>query len=65
MASRHQVLHECARVKRELIGFAKAHHEPAFGLSPPKLGEHTAALLKEMGYSDADVEGLRSRNVVA
>jgi hypothetical protein len=31
MASRHQVLHECARGKRELIGFAKAHHEPAFG----------------------------------
>ncbi|MDR6858423.1 CaiB/BaiF CoA-transferase family protein [Variovorax guangxiensis] len=34
-------------------------------MSPPKLGEHTAGLLKEMGYSDADVEGLRSRNVVA
>ena len=34
-------------------------------MSPPKLGEHTAGLLKEMGYGDADVEGLRSRNVVA
>jgi crotonobetainyl-CoA:carnitine CoA-transferase CaiB-like acyl-CoA transferase len=34
-------------------------------MSPPKLGEHTAGLLKEMGYSEADVEGLRSRNVVA
>ena len=29
---------------------------PAVRLSPPKLGEHTAELLQELGYSDADVQ---------
>ena len=34
-------------------------------LSPPRLGEHTAELLEQLGYSPAEMEGMRSRNVVA
>jgi crotonobetainyl-CoA:carnitine CoA-transferase CaiB-like acyl-CoA transferase len=34
-------------------------------MHPPRMGEHTAGLLAELGYTDADVAGLRSRHVVA
>jgi CoA:oxalate CoA-transferase len=33
-------------------------------LRPPALGQHTDELLKELGYSDAEIEGLHSRNEV-
>jgi alpha-methylacyl-CoA racemase len=31
---------------------------------PPAVGEHSAALLTEMGYSDGEIDGLRERGVV-
>jgi crotonobetainyl-CoA:carnitine CoA-transferase CaiB-like acyl-CoA transferase len=34
-------------------------------LDPPKVGEHTSDLLKELGCTDAEVDDLRSRNIVA
>jgi len=34
-------------------------------LSPPRLGEHTAELLEQLGYGHDEMEGMRSRNVVA
>ena len=34
-------------------------------MDPPRLGEHTAELLKGMGCSDAEIEAQRERNVVA
>ena len=34
-------------------------------LSPPRLGEHTGELLEQLGYGPAEMEGMRSRNVVA
>src|SRR4051794_35750718 len=34
-------------------------------LHPPRMGEHTADLLAELGYTEADVAGLRARHVVA
>jgi crotonobetainyl-CoA:carnitine CoA-transferase CaiB-like acyl-CoA transferase len=34
-------------------------------LDPPRLGEHTADLLKQLGCTDAEVQGLRSRNIVS
>jgi crotonobetainyl-CoA:carnitine CoA-transferase CaiB-like acyl-CoA transferase len=30
----------------------------------PMLGEHTDAILKELGYSDADIKGFRTRGVI-
>jgi crotonobetainyl-CoA:carnitine CoA-transferase CaiB-like acyl-CoA transferase len=32
--------------------------------NPPKLGEHTTELLREAGYSDAQIEAMRSKQVV-
>jgi crotonobetainyl-CoA:carnitine CoA-transferase CaiB-like acyl-CoA transferase len=32
--------------------------------SPPLLGEHTAAVLDELGYSSAEIAALRQRNVI-
>jgi crotonobetainyl-CoA:carnitine CoA-transferase CaiB-like acyl-CoA transferase len=34
-------------------------------LDPPRMGEHTAELLRGLGYTDADVAMLRERHVVA
>ena len=30
----------------------------------PKIGEHNDEVLRELGYSDADIAGLRSANVI-
>ncbi|HYF19139.1 MAG TPA: CaiB/BaiF CoA-transferase family protein [Ramlibacter sp.] len=34
-------------------------------LQPPRMGEHTAELLRGLGYADADIAALRERHVVA
>ena len=33
-------------------------------IDPPRLGEHTFELLRQMGSSDAEIEAMRSRGVV-
>ncbi len=38
---------------------------PGVRLQPPRAGEHTAALLQELGYSGADVAALKARGAVA
>jgi len=38
---------------------------PGVRLQPPRAGEHTAALLQELGYSDAEVATLRAQGAVA
>ncbi|MDM0073927.1 CaiB/BaiF CoA-transferase family protein [Variovorax sp. J2P1-59] len=52
-------------VKTTLFPFTLEGRRLGVRLSPPRLGEHTADLLKELGCTDADVEGLRLRNIVA
>ncbi len=37
---------------------------PAYRLPPPTLGEHTAAILGELGYSAAELEALRAAGAV-
>lgn len=32
--------------------------------APPMLGEHTDAIVTELGYSDSDISALRSRGVI-
>ncbi len=37
---------------------------PALRLPPPLLGQHTAEVLGELGYSEQQIEALRARGVV-
>jgi crotonobetainyl-CoA:carnitine CoA-transferase CaiB-like acyl-CoA transferase len=37
---------------------------PGVRLQPPRLGEHTGELLRELGYGTAEMETLRSRRIV-
>jgi crotonobetainyl-CoA:carnitine CoA-transferase CaiB-like acyl-CoA transferase len=34
-------------------------------LDPPRLGEHTAALLESIGYDAAQIDALREQTVIA
>jgi crotonobetainyl-CoA:carnitine CoA-transferase CaiB-like acyl-CoA transferase len=52
-------------VKTTLFPFTLEGQRLGVRLSPPRLGEHTNDLLQELGCTQADVEGLRSRNIVA
>jgi len=36
----------------------------AYRLPPPRLGEHTAAILSELGYAEADLTALRAAGVI-
>jgi crotonobetainyl-CoA:carnitine CoA-transferase CaiB-like acyl-CoA transferase len=38
-------------------------HTPGLRLQPPKMGEHTRAILLELGYSEADADDLIVRGV--
>jgi len=38
--------------------------QPAIRMQPPAVGEHTDALLREIGYSDEDIQQLKAGNVI-
>ena len=45
-------------------GDALAHPEPRRMRHPPKQGEHTSEILREMGYRDGEIEQLRKKGIV-
>lgn len=45
-------------------GFVTDADGPAVRSGPPRLGEHTALLLTELGYADADIEAMRSEGII-
>jgi crotonobetainyl-CoA:carnitine CoA-transferase CaiB-like acyl-CoA transferase len=54
-----------APVTVPLAPFSFAEDGPALDRPPPRFGEHTAEILREIGRSDAEVGALRAKGVVA
>ena len=49
--------------KVPLLPFTLGGQRPALRLHPPGAGEHTEALLREIGYGDAEIAGLKARGI--
>jgi len=59
------VTHPTQGAQQVLGPVAKLSATPAgVRAAPPTLGEHTAAILSELGYSDEEMAGLRARSVI-
>lgn len=41
-----------------------SHTPPSYRLPPPTLGQHTAAILRELGYDDAAIAGLAAQGAI-
>ena len=48
-----------------LLPFSIGGMRPGIRLQPPRVGEHSAELLREVGYGDADVERLKQLNITS
>jgi len=47
-----------------LLPLTLGGERPGVRLNPPKLGQHTADLLGELGYSAGELEVLKSNHVI-
>ena len=47
-----------------LAAFKLAHGSASVQTPPPRMGQHTDSVLSELGYSAADIAGLRAKGVV-
>lgn len=58
---------ECAgqTVKTALLPFTLDGQRLPVRLDPPRLGQHSRALLAGVGYDDAAIDGLFARRLVA
>jgi len=52
-------------VKTTLLPFTLAGDRMGVRLDPPRLGEHSRELLQSIGLADAEIDGLKARQVVA
>ena len=48
-----------------LLPLTLGGERPGVRLNPPRLGQHTGELLSELGYSDGELEALKSKHVIA
>ncbi len=58
------VLPDGRQTRVPLLPFTLGGARPGLRLNPPRLGEHTEALLREVGYSEADIASLHSNHVI-
>jgi crotonobetainyl-CoA:carnitine CoA-transferase CaiB-like acyl-CoA transferase len=52
-------------VQTALLPLTLDDQRPGIRLNPPKLGEHTTELLRELGYDEAQIESLSQKKIVA
>ena len=52
-------------VQTALLPLTLDAQRPGVRLNPPKLGEHTTELLRELGYDEAQIESLSQKKIVA
>jgi crotonobetainyl-CoA:carnitine CoA-transferase CaiB-like acyl-CoA transferase len=57
-------LQDGRQTKVPLLPLTLGSQRPGVRLQPPELGQHTGELLREAGYSAAEIESLRSKRVV-
>ncbi|HWT20157.1 MAG TPA: CaiB/BaiF CoA-transferase family protein, partial [Variovorax sp.] len=50
--------------KVPLMPFALDGERPGIRLQPPRIGEHTGELLREVGYGVAEIAALKDRNII-
>ena len=50
--------------KTVLLPLMLGDSRPGVRLNPPRLGEHSAALLQELGYSEREIEALQAQGLV-
>ena len=58
-------MNDGSRSKVPLLPFTLGGERPGIRLQPPLMGEHTARLLREAGYSDADIDALRAQRIIS
>jgi len=58
-------MNDGSQSKVPLMPFTLGGERPGIRLQPPLVGEHTDALLKEVGYSDAQIAELKAQQAVA
>jgi len=51
------------QTKTPLLPFTLDGQRPGIRLNPPKLGEHSDALLRELGYSDDAIQSMHTRQI--
>ena len=52
-------------VQTVLLPLTLDNHRPGVRLNPPKLGEHSNELLRELGYNHAQIESLSQKRIIA
>jgi crotonobetainyl-CoA:carnitine CoA-transferase CaiB-like acyl-CoA transferase len=64
MQSAGQLAHEGGPGQFPVSGFSYAHDGPAIDRPPPRLGEHTAEVLQELGLDDTAIGVLRQSGAI-
>ncbi|MCY1164083.1 MAG: CaiB/BaiF CoA-transferase family protein [Pseudomonadota bacterium] len=56
-------MNDGSQARVPLMPFTLGGERPGIRLQPPLLGEHSTSLLREVGYSDAQIAALKTQNI--